>query len=418
MDAKLDNQRFIPFRKKDLIEMCLRTNDLSIGDQNQFRTLCHAIQSCLHHEFQFQLEKLKDVYAPINPDIDINLLDKKPEEYSEQLPVLLENILLQANYDKVSDQEIDHALEQESLFKIRLHVNFDDFDEILLFARGKTKKTEEVKSFFGLRSKEIEFWNYDRVVVFIRLKKDIEGSDSQVLFKPGMTLLKLFRNVPVADLEMLFPNTEVKMKLLDKMLIGIPAALSGVIVITTKLGAPLLLLGSLFGFWLGLHADPVHLDQTKLLVLVAGAGTLGAYLWKQFSNFKNRKIKFMKTLAENLYFKNLDNNAGVFFRLVNDAEEEECKETFIGYYFLLISDSPLSQISLNDKVNHWLMETEGCHRNFEAADALAKLKRFGLVKKVESDNGSDEEFYVATPLEEARNIMEAQWKKYLEAPGV
>ena len=34
----------------------------------------------------------------------------------------------------------------------------------------------------------------------------------------------------------------------------------------------------------------------------------------------------METLTRNLYFKNLDNNAGVFHRLANDAEEEESKE--------------------------------------------------------------------------------------------
>jgi hypothetical protein len=38
--------------------------------------------------------------------------------------------------------------------------------------------------------------------------------------KPGVTLLKLFQNVPKADLEMLIPNTTVRMFNLDKLLIG------------------------------------------------------------------------------------------------------------------------------------------------------------------------------------------------------
>ena len=41
---------------------------------------------------------------------------------------------------------------------------------------------------------------------------------------------------------MLFPNSEVRMKTIDKLIIGVPAAVSGVVVIVTKLGATLILL--------------------------------------------------------------------------------------------------------------------------------------------------------------------------------
>ena len=93
----------------------------------------------------------------------------------------------------------------------------------------------------------------------------------------GSTLLKLFQNVPKADLEMLFPNTRVRMRTIDKLLIGVPALISGGIVLTTKLGASLVLLGSLLGFWLGLGGHPVEMNKTSIMVLLAG---LGGYLWK------------------------------------------------------------------------------------------------------------------------------------------
>ena len=73
-------------------------------------------------------------------------------------------------------------------------------------------------------------------------------------FVPGATVLKLFRNVPAADLEMLFPNTEVRIKPLDMLLIGVLAAVGGIVVWMTKLLGTLLLLGSLLAFWLGLRA--------------------------------------------------------------------------------------------------------------------------------------------------------------------
>ena len=46
----------------------------------------------------------------------------------------------------------------------------------------------------------------------------------------------------------------------------------------------------------------------------------------------------MKALADSLYFKNLDNNAGVFHHLVDAAEEEEFKEAVLAYYFLLTAE--------------------------------------------------------------------------------
>ena len=80
------------------------------------------------------------------------------------------------------------------------------------------------------------------------------------------------------------------------------------------------------------------IDQQHLIALALGLATLGGFLFKQINKFKSRKIKFMKALSDNLYFKNLDNNAGVFHHLVDTAEEEEFKEAILAYYFLLIEE--------------------------------------------------------------------------------
>ncbi|HCS80068.1 MAG TPA: DUF3754 domain-containing protein, partial [Alteromonas macleodii] len=38
-----------------------------------------------------------------------------------------------------------------------------------------------------------------------------------------------------------------------------------------------------------------------------GMGVFGSFIFKEWTKFKNRKIRFMKALSDNLYFKNLDN---------------------------------------------------------------------------------------------------------------
>jgi hypothetical protein len=121
------------------------------------------------------------------------------------------------------------------------------------------------------------------------------------------------------------------------------------------------------------------ISQQQLIALGLGLGIFGGFVFKEWSKFKNRKIGFMKALADNLYFKNLDNNAGVFHHLVDIAEEEEFKEAILAYYFLLTSTQPLSEDELDKAIEHWFASEQNINLDFEVDDALRKLIRFGLV---------------------------------------
>lgn len=408
-DEKVSDKkyRFIPYRKHDLVEMCLQDNLLS-GQEKDFRQLYYMLSSVFHFEFHQIIESLKDVYAMHDPDSDTRFFENEQHLSELSFVDLLGGLLEKANYERVTQEDLNQAMSESSLFKIRLHVDFDDFSEVLLFCRGVSTRQETVSRWLGLSSKTIEFSNYDRVVVYIRFKEDYQQSGSSELFcKPGATLLKLFQNVPKADLEMLFPNTRVRMRTIDKLLIGVPAVVSGGIVLSTKLGASLVLLGSLFGFWFGFSNQPVELNKTTVMVLLAGIAALAGYLWKQFSNFKNRRLRFMQTLTQNLYFKNLDNNSGVFYRLADDAEEEECKEAVLAYYFLLISNRPLSRQALDRNIENWLAEKWHCAVDFEIDDALAKLITLGMVEERDGE-------YTAISIGASIKNLDQRWDDYFE----
>ena len=62
---------------------------------------------------------------------------------------------------------------------------------------------------------------------------------------------------------MVFPNVQVRMRLFDKLLIGVPALISGVIVIVTKLLATFGLLLLLLGFWLGTRDTRAHAEPGR-----------------------------------------------------------------------------------------------------------------------------------------------------------
>ncbi len=397
--------RFIPFRRQDIIEMCLRDGE-PCASAASFRQLAQMLAQVYHFEFHAIIEALKDAYADIDPDTDTRRPKLANEGRRQSFVALLDDLLVKANYERVSEDELNRALLESSLFKIRLQVDFSDFSEVSLFARGQSQRQERVATWFGLRSRTIEFINYDRVVVYLKFRDDYEAEQKDMSHcRAGATLLKLFRNVPRADLEMLFPNTRVRMRLLDKLLIGVPALVSGGIVLTTKLGASLVLLGSLVGYWLGLHSQPTELNQAGVMVLLAGAAALVGYLWKQFNNFKNRKIRFMQALTRNLYFKNLDNNSGVFHRLADDAEEEETKEALLAYYFLLVSPLPLAANELDRQIEEWFETRWDCAIDFEIADALQKLSDLGLV---EESGGK----LKAISIEKGIEILDRRWDDY------
>ena len=406
MAIVLEPVRYIPYRKADIIEMCLSDSKLDRDQAEHFRAFCRLLQSVFHHEYHQIQELLKDAYAPVNPDTDTRSVQLPQQESPPRFIELLETLLDKANYEKVSDADLQQALQEASMFKIRLQVDFSQFAEVLLFCRGQSIRHETITSWFGLRRRDISFTNYDRVVVYLKFGEDFQSSRQRhPSSRAGVTLLKLFQSVPKADLEMLFPNTTVRMRTLDKLLIGVPAIVSGGIVITTKLGTTLVLIGSLIGYWIGLHHEPVELNRATVIALLAGLGALAAYLWKQIANFRNRKLRFMQTLTQNLYFKNLDNNAGVFFRLVNDAEEEECKEAILAYYFLIAADEALTAAELDAEIESWFAQRWQARLDFEINDALQKLVRLELV---EVSGGR----YRAVDMNEAAKRLDTAWDGY------
>ena len=401
-------ERFIPYRRVDIVDMCQADGSLSPEEIKEFNNFCDVLTSLFHFEFHKKLELMKNCYAIFDPDRDtrqININSEDINTHKKNLEEQLTQVLEQANYESVSESDLEEALHAESLFKVKLQVDFNDFEEVLFFRRGLSDKKETVKQWFGLRKRTIEMQVYDRVLVYVRFK-DKAYFDSlertELYFEPGSTIVKLFRNVPKNDLEMLFPNTEVRMKPIDKILIGVPTAVGGIFMLVTKLGATLLLVFSVLAFWLGLHDQPATLDQPTLIALLVGLGGLGGFLWRQFSKYKNRKIQFMKQLAENLYFKNLDNNAGVFHHLIDTAEEEECKETILAYYHLYISGQALSLEDLDKKIEQWFSHKYQCELDFEMQDALDKLIRLQLVEEIQGK-------YQAKSLSSSNKQLDCLW---------
>jgi len=391
----------IPFSKEEIFSKF--ESQLSGADAADAKKFFMLIKNQIHLEFHQTIEELDRGYEPFNPNTFYKTESKNLD--SSTFIKHLEYTLTKANYKALSQTELNDALEEVSLFKIRLYVDFSDYKEIVLFTRGESIRKEQVTLFGRFFKREIEFNNYDSVVMFLHLKDEIIDATLQESCVPGSVVLKMFHNVPKADIEMLFPNTKIRMRLKDKLMIGIPALISGIVLAATKLGASFIIIATLVGFWLGLSDEPVNLNKTSLLVLVAGLGAIGGYLWKQFSGFNKKKLEFVQKLIENLYFKNLDNNEGVYYRLVNEAEKEEVKEVLLAYFYLLKSGKPLSANELDLELEQWIKMIWGRRINFDIDDAIQKLQRLNLVTQKDTH-------FVAVSLPDALQSLDQRWDNY------
>ncbi|MDY7103573.1 MAG: TMEM143 family protein [Actinomycetota bacterium] len=417
--ANRARENFIPLRRREVVDLLVDDPALDPTDRDRFRALCDLLAATIHHAFGERLDGLKQAYAPFDPDTDTRATvareDVDRDDARRRLVDGLTELLERANYERIDARTLDKALEAESLLKVKLHADPDEFSEALFFRRGAAEHTEELSSLFGLRKRTLRFIAYERVLVFISFQERewFEARDrdlEDLRFEPGSTLLKLFRNVPEADLEMLFPNSEVRMRPIDKLAVGIPAAGTGLFLLVTKLLAPIAFLVSLVLVWLGVRDGDPQVDQGQVLLLAGAVGGLAAWMWKQWVSFKTRKVEFMQRVTDDLYFKNLANDVAALHYLVDAAEDEEVKEAILAAWACVVVGRPATLDELDQRMEAWLAGHGCADVDFEVDDAVGKLERLGLVGHVGDGR------YEMVPLDGALAMLDARWDGLFDHP--
>ena len=96
-------------------------------------------------------------------------------------------------------------------------------------------------------------------------------------------------------------------------------------------------------------------------------------------------------------------------RLFDEAEEQECRETYLAYFCLWQFAPPegWTPPQLDDYVEMYLEGAAGLKVDFEIGDALAKLERMRIVHK----NG---DHYRAVPLDKALEMLDWTWDNYFK----
>ncbi|MEM8926505.1 MAG: TMEM143 family protein [Actinomycetota bacterium] len=393
-------ERFVPRRLSQLTDE-LADHPWSTEDQGRdFRSFAAVLSALYHYEFHQREQSLVDAWDDITPPIDDPVGGARSVERTDPstppatpeaaaaadlLTAELTGLLDGANYEFLTMAELDAALDAESLIPLRFEVDLEDYDEVVIARRGSHHRTVEIPRWRGLRRTEKTITVDERVVVHTRVKPQawfdrlgIDPADRNLV--PGHVSLKQFQNVPRADIEMLLPSTQVRFRRIDSLIVGVPAVASGIAVMVTKLLPTLGLIALLIAAGLGLRDEPPELDQTALVVLLGGAVTLGGFGFRQWTKLKNRRVAYLKTLSENLYFRTLGDGPGVLHTLLASAEQQEVTEVLLAYRFLLDAPDGLTTAELDTTVERWLAESGGVDIDFDVDDAVVKLGRLQIIE--------------------------------------
>jgi hypothetical protein len=414
MPENKTKDRYIPFRKRDIVQMLIQDKGLkSKEEESKFLKFVKMVESIFHFEFHEELETLKDAYFPLDPDQPkwCPLPTQEVESSKGKLFDTLHNVLNKANFETIPQEEIDKAYETGAAVDLHIDVDKNDFEDIRFYSRGDREDKIIHYKWFGLKKYESRHTILERVVMLVRFK-DKEYFETRkkndIQFEPGSTMIKLFKDVPKEDLEMLFPNAKVSMSLKDKLLLIVPALVGGVPLLITKVLPALLVVYVILTAYFGLSPEAGARDMKQAIVAISAAAALGGFLMKQWTKYKNMRYEFQKILSDNLYFRNLVNNVGVFHSLIDSAEEEECKEAFIAYYFLYVTEDEMDEGQLDHMVEDWFLKQHNCELDFECPDALDKLMRLKLIERREDGVLKAQEF------DEALRRLDERWDNYFQ----
>jgi hypothetical protein len=396
-----DREHYIPLRKSDLVELLCRDKQMPRTDVPDFKQFCVLISSVFHFEYLQKLESLKDLFAPFDPDTQTRLLQDPGKDERERLMNRLfeefNQLMERANFKKLTKDDVIAAVEGgASDWGINMNVNFDVFEHLELYIRGegRTKRHRRHKVWFW-KTIEVPVDTYQRVALAVKLKphKRLPKSiDTRGVF------FKLFKDIPKLDLEMILPGTTIQMPSSQRSKFG--ATLLGTIAY-----AVYKVWFDLIGFAAALGKGLMFAGQAAVMPIAI----LGGYGYKQYAGYQVTRQTYAKMLTESLYYQTLDNNAGVLTHILDEAEEQECREAILAYYCLLrfAPEQGWTPEQLDDYVELYLEGMANLKVDFEIGDAIDKVERLGIVTKTGK-------MYRAIPLPQALEKLDYRWDNYFQ----
>lgn len=363
-------ETFVPLHTTDVVEYLSLHPDLPAEDRECFREVSSLILSLLHHIYRRRHEELTYVYAPLDPDRD-KLLRTVPtsttrDDLAEDVYDRTQDALQRANYHKLSPQDIQSALAAASKWGVRTRIRFSMLRHLEVHARGLVEGKREFrdwKKFF--RKQTVTVPLYQRLVVVFRISD--EAANDQ--FDPRRVYMRMFKNVPKQDIDMMLPSPGIQMSWFDHSKIVVPSVYAAAITMWKFLRNVVLL--AFFGVFKTL--------AMLLLVLFA----IGFGLKSMFTYRTNTQRRYMLNMTQSLYYQNLDNNAGVLFRLLEEGEQQEACEAILAFFVSSVIFKERKAATLEEidaECERVLLEATDLQIDFDVERTARSLLRLGLLQ--------------------------------------
>ena len=166
-----DREHFIPLRRSEIVAiLCGR---LAGDDAVEFRQFCDRLCDRVHLEFYRLLDRLKEDYAPFDPDCDTkpsrSVEGVEREQRINRLFDDLDRLLLKANYRKFTTAEILAAQHGASSWGLDMSIDLAAFSHFALYVRGKITGRRVLKSWrTWFRKRFVDVDIYQRLVIVLQ----------------------------------------------------------------------------------------------------------------------------------------------------------------------------------------------------------------------------------------------------------
>ncbi|HET6321191.1 MAG TPA: TMEM143 family protein [Hyphomicrobium sp.] len=411
-------EHFIPVTRFALLDRLTSPTAWPNGEGRNARRFFRYLDHWRRQQYTAQLHELEETYEPFSPDSDLlmtrTFAPEEREVMQSRIVDGMRRILTQANYVQIDHNDVEQILTRDSAYGLDLYVDLDAFEEILIYYRGASTKRDLRRRWqkFYLRE-EFDVPIFRRLFLLFKLKpfdkhvrevmekqklnrreaeklvkRERETIPSEV--KESCIYMKLFKNIPRSDLEMVFPNTRVRFRFYDKLRLSATAG-GGLTLGTVSAAGKVAMLAS----------NPI-----------AAAGALvglGGIAFRQAMNFMNQKQRYMVVMAQNLYFHAMADNRGVMLKLAARAAEEDIKEEMLLYAVLSKEKARRADLpDIDAAIEQYLASSFGVSVDFDINDGLERLIADGIV--TEQPDGT----LLTMPPAEAALHIDRKWDLFLD----
>ncbi len=417
-ESERRRERFIPVTRFALLDRLTAPSAWPSGQSREARRFFRYLDHWRRQQYNAELHELEETYEPFSPDSDLLMTRKfTPSERQVMQKRILSGmarILEQANYVRIDPSDVELILTSDSAYNLDLHVDLDAFEELLLFYRGASTKRDQRRRWHKFYLKEeFDIPIFQRLFLLFKLKpfetrvreimqakkfsrKEAERAIKRIRsrlppeVKEENVYMKLFKNIPRSDLEMIFPNTKVRFRFFDKLRLGATAG-GGL-----GIGA--------FG-----AAGKIALLASNPIAAAGALFGLGGIALRQAFAFINQKQRYMVVMAQNLYFHAMADNRGVMLKLAARAAEEDVKEEMLLYSVLAKENAQRQDLpEIDVAIEQYLSTSFGVSVDFDISDALERLIADGIVTE-----RSDGTLFTLSPRDAALHI-DRKWDAFLD----